>query len=55
MNKKKKKKRVTALSNLNEKLKLLGHLAQRKIGKLTKQRNKIFMAHIIKEKVNNLR
>lgn len=55
--KKKKKKvgAVIALPNSNEKLKLLGHLAQREIGKLTKWGDKIFMARIVKEKVNNLR
>lgn len=50
-----KKKKGHCSSQLEWKLKLLGHLAQRKIGKLTKWRNKIFMAHTVKEKVNNSR
>ena len=50
-----KKKGVIALPNLNEKLKLLGHLAQRKIGKLTNQETKYSWLILWKRNLNNLR
>ena len=50
-----KKTGVIALPNLNEKLKLLGHLAQRKIGKLTNQETKYSWLILRKRNLNNLR
>lgn len=50
-----KKKGVIGLPNLNEKLKLLGHLAQRKIGKLTNQETKYSWLILWKRNLNNLR